>query len=83
MAVQLDLFTDVSLRVPFEVLDEESFVEMAKRQGFVEEVVIIDPCKGCRYQGLCDSDECALKLYRLDSKESTDYKSWDYGFEEI
>ena len=80
MAVQLDLFTGVSLQVPFEVLDEESFVEMAKRQDVSEVVFDIDPCKGCRYQGLCDSDECALKLYRLDSRKSTKNKSWKYGF---
>lgn len=25
-----------------------------------------NPCKGCIYEGLCDSDECAMKLYNLD-----------------
>ncbi|MBR0341914.1 MAG: hypothetical protein IJH64_06665 [Oscillospiraceae bacterium] len=80
MCIQLDLFSDVSLQEPIEVLAEDAFSEMAKRQDIGEEVFGKDPCKGCRYQGLCDSDECALKLYRLDSKNSTEYKSWKYGF---
>lgn len=80
MAVQLDLFQGVSLQVPIEVLDEETFVEMAKRQDIEEVIVGKDPCKGCRYQGLCDSDECGQKLYRLDTKKSIINKSWRYGF---
>lgn len=25
-----------------------------------------NPCRGCIYEGLCDSDECAMELYDLD-----------------
>lgn len=80
MSVQLDLFSGVSLQVPFEVLDENTFAEMAKRQDVADVLVGKDPCQGCRYQGLCDSDECAQKLFLLDSKKSPINKSWSYGF---
>ncbi len=27
----------------------------------------LNPCPSCEYYGMCDSDECAAKLYLLDS----------------
>lgn len=29
--------------------------------------VILDPCKACSLQGLCDSDECGMKGFPIDS----------------
>lgn len=68
MSVQLDLFTGRSLQEPIGALSENEFREMAQRQGIVDAVIDYNPCSKCRYFGLCDSDECAMKCYRLDSK---------------
>ena len=43
-------------------------------------VVNLDPCRKCRYAGLCDSDECAMKGFKLDRKESLKGISYVYGF---
>lgn len=80
MCVQLNLFNDVSLQEPIEALSESEFQEMAKRQGIDEEVVNYDPCPKCRYYGLCDSDGCAMKGYRLDRKKYPRGYSYKYGF---
>ena len=80
MCVQLDLFSGVSLQEPLEVLAESEFQEMAQRAGIEDEVVNYDPCRKCRYNGLCDSDECAMKGFRLDSKVAPKGFSYRYGF---
>jgi radical SAM protein with 4Fe4S-binding SPASM domain len=77
MCVQLDLFSGVSLQEPIEALSENEYQEMVHRADIADVVVNRDPCKRCRYYGLCDSDECAMKDYMLDSKvapKSTKYK---------
>lgn len=80
MCVQLDLLSGVSLQEPFEALTESEFQEMAQRQGIAEEVVSYDPCGKCRYYGLCDSDECAMKGFSLDRKVAPKGFSYKYGF---
>lgn len=78
MCVQLDLFTGVSLQEPIEALTESEYLEMVKRADIAEAVVSYDPCPNCRYYGLCDSDECAMKGFRLDSKSQLrkSYYEW-------
>lgn len=39
-----------------------------------------NPCSKCRYNGLCDADECAMKGFQLDSKVPAKGYSWKYGF---
>ena len=68
MCVQLDLFSGVSLQEPLEVLTEDTFIEMAKRADIADAVVSYDPCPHCKYFGMCDSDECAMLGFRIDSK---------------
>lgn len=80
MCVQLDLFSGVSLQEPFEALSESEFQEMAQRADILDAVVSYDPCCKCRYYGLCDSDECAMKDFRLDRKVSPKGYSYVYGF---
>lgn len=80
MCVKLDLFSGHSLQEPIEVLSESEFQEMVQRADIADAVVNYDPCRKCRYYGFCDSDECAQKLFRLDSKKSPINKSWSYGF---
>lgn len=80
MCVQLDLFSGNSLQEPIGALSENEFREMAQRQGIYEEVVDYNPCSKCRYNGLCDSDECAMKGFALDSKVPAKGYSWKYGF---
>lgn len=80
MCVQLNLFNGVSLQEPIEVLTESKFQEMVKRADIADVVVNLDPCSKCRYYGLCDSDECAMKGFRLDSKVRPKGYSYKYGF---
>lgn len=80
MCVQLSLFDGVSLQEPIEVLSESEFQEMAQRADITEAVVSYDPCSKCRYFGLCDSDECAMKCFSLDSKRDTKKYSYVYDF---
>lgn len=80
MGVQLDLFSGHSLQEPIEVLSENEFQEMVQRADIADAVVNYDPCRKCRYYGLCDSDECAMKGFRLDRKEVTRGYSYKYGF---
>ena len=80
MCVKLDLFSGVSLQEPVEALSESEFQEMAQRAGIVDAVACCDPCIKCRYNGLCDSDECAMKGFRLDSKVAPKGFSYKYGF---
>lgn len=80
MCVQLDLFSGVSLQEPIEALSESEFQEMAKRADIADVVVNHDPCCKCRYSGLCDSDNCAMKGFSLDSKKAPKGYSYVYGF---
>lgn len=77
MCVQLDLFSGRSLQEPIEALTESEFQEMAQRQGIAEEVINYDPCRKCRYFGLCDSDECAMKSFKLDSKNPLNRRRYE------
>lgn len=77
MCVQINLFSGVSLQEPFEAISESEFQEMAQRQGIAEEVVSYDPCPKCRYFGLCDSDDCAMHGFRLDSKVSLKHRRYE------
>ena len=80
MCVQLDLFSGISLQEPIEVLAESEYQEMVHRADIADVVVNHDPCYRCRYYGLCDSDECAMKGFRLDSKVPAKGYSYKYGF---
>lgn len=80
MCVQLDMFTGVSLQEPIEALTESEYLEMVKRADIADVVVNHDPCSKCRYYGLCDSDECAMKGFSLDSKVAPKGYSYKYGF---
>lgn len=70
MCVQLDLFSGVSLQEPIEALSEREYLEMAKRADIADAVVSFDPCPNCRYNGLCDSDDCAMLGFRIDSRKA-------------
>lgn len=80
MCVQLNLFNSVSLQEPLEALSESEFNEMVKRADIVDAVYGNNPCSKCRYSGLCDSDECAMKGFSLDSKKAPKGFSYVYGF---
>lgn len=80
MCVQLDLFSGVVKVEPFEALSESEFQEMVQRADIADAVVNYDPCRKCRYYGLCDSDECAMKGFRLDGKVAPRGYSFKYGF---
>lgn len=77
--VQLDLFSSVSLQEPIEALTESTFQEMVQRADIADVVVNHDPCRRCRYYGLCDSDECAMKEFLLDSRKPLKgtYNEWN------
>lgn len=80
MSVQLDLFSGVSLQEPIEALSENEYMEMVKRADIEEAVVDYNPCRKCRYAGLCDSDDCAIHGFSLDSKVAPKGYSYKYGF---
>ena len=80
MCVQLDLFSGVSLQEPFEALSESEFMEMVKRADIADAVTNYDPCRKCRYSCLCDSDDCAMHCFSLDSKKAPKGYSYVYGF---
>lgn len=80
MCVQLDLFSGVSLQEPLEVLAESEFQEMVKHADIADVVVSYNPCPNCRYYGLCDTDDCAMKGFKLDSNKGTRFYSSQYGF---
>lgn len=80
MIVQLDLFSGVSLQEPIEVLAESEFQEMVKRADIADAVYGYNPCSKCRYAGLCDSDDCAMHGFSLDSKVALKGYSYKYGF---
>ena len=37
---------------------------------------ILDPCVRCRYCGLCDDDECAMKCFPLDMDHAPAERGW-------
>ena len=80
MAVQLDLFTGVCTYYTESMVGANEYDEMAERQGIASEIVDFNPCRKCRYQGICDEDECTMKGYRLDSKKPLKgtYNEWSY-----
>lgn len=80
MCVQLDLFSGVSLQEPIEALSESEFQEMIKRADIADAVYNRNPCSKCRYAGLCDSDDCAMHGFSLDSKVPLKGYSYKYGF---
>ncbi len=80
MCVQLDLFSGSYQVETIEALSESEFQEMVLRADIADAVVNYDPCRKCRYYGLCDSDECAMKGFRLDGKVAPGSYSYKYGF---
>ena len=80
MCVQLNLFNNVSLQEPIEALSENEFEEMVKRADIADAVYDYNPCSKCRYAGLCDSDNCAMHGFSLDSKRAPKGYSYKYGF---
>lgn len=49
--------------------------DAARRAGIFDEV--LNPCKGCPFRGLCDSDDCAMKLYDIDQPEAPKFDDYD------
>lgn len=75
--VQLGLFdsqvavatieTKSSAAVAADVFESSSdYDDMLHRNDLDLVFGVKNPCIGCIYEGLCDSDECAMKLYDLD-----------------
>ena len=50
-------------------------VEVAARLG-EDWGKIIDPCVQCRYCGLCDGDDCAMKCFSLDMRHAPSARGW-------
>ena len=80
MLMQLDLFSGRSLQEPIEALSESEFREMVQRADIADAVIDYNPCSKCRYNGLCDSDDCAMHDFRLDRNLPPKGYSWKYGF---
>lgn len=36
----------------------------------------LNPCTQCRYRGLCDDDECAMKCFSLDMNHAPTARGW-------
>lgn len=36
----------------------------------------LNPCSQCPYQGMCDSDECAMKCFSLDMNHAPTARGW-------
>ena len=73
--VQLSLsFSPVAFGAEYDTLKELDAA--ARRQGL--EPYIIDPCKGCDLAEVCGHDDCAHKLYEIDSPEPPlgDWEDW-------
>lgn len=42
---------------------------------------VLNPCVQCRYYGLCDDNECAMKCYSLDMSHAPSVRGWHrFGF---
>lgn len=55
-------------------------VEVAERLGS-DYGLIVNPCVKCRYRGLCDDDDCAMKGFRLDMPHAPTTRGWRrFGF---
>lgn len=50
-------------------------VEVVARLG-ASRAQIFDPCVQCRYCGLCDDDECAMKCFPLDMNHAPTARGW-------
>lgn len=37
---------------------------------------VLDPCVQCRYCGLCDGDDCAMKCFSLDMCHAPSERGW-------
>lgn len=73
--VQLSLnFSPINFGAEFDTLQELDAA--ARRQGL--ESYLTDPCKGCDLAEVCGHDDCAHKLYEIDSPEppSGDWDDW-------
>ena len=65
--VQLSLdFSPANFGAEFDTIQELDAA--ARRQGL--ESCIVDPCKGCDLAEVCGHDDCAHKLYEIDSPEA-------------
>lgn len=64
--VQLSLnFSPINFGAEFDTIQELDAA--ARRQGL--ESYLTDPCKGCDLAEVCGHDDCAHKLYEIDSPE--------------
>lgn len=50
-------------------------VEVAARLGD-DWGQVLDPCVQCRYFGLCDDDDCAMKCFSLDMRHAPTERGW-------
>lgn len=50
-------------------------IEERERLGSVDSYVV-NPCVHCQYQGICDTDECAMKCFHLDMRQAPTARGW-------
>lgn len=58
----------------------ERFADMCRRADLGFMLDMFDPCLSCPYNGLCDSDECAVKCFRLDVSDPYEDSEELYDF---
>lgn len=55
---------------------QTNIIEERERLGSMNSSVV-DPCVFCQYQGICDTDECAMKCFSLDMNEAPNWWGWE------
>ena len=70
MCVQVDLFSRDSVSGVIVPLTESEFNEMLRRNDLDGILPKYDPCRKCRYFGMCDSDDCAMLGFHIDSRKA-------------
>lgn len=50
-------------------------IEERERLGSMDSYVV-NPCVHCQYQGICDTDECAMKCFHLDMSNAPTARGW-------
>ena len=55
---------------------QTNIIEERERLGSMNSSVV-DPCVFCQYQGICDTDECAMKSFSLDMNEAPNWWGWE------
>lgn len=55
---------------------QTNIIEDRERLGSVNSSVV-NPCVFCQYQGICDTDECAMKCFSLDMNHAPSKWGWE------